>query len=128
MAASKTTAAQPCAPNGNKARSEGNSSVSTASCFATCGIKRKYFAGLAGATDQLQKTHQVGGDAREAAKDTEAAVRFSLDQLLEFQQKMRDFRMLKEEHDPPRKRPNYNNTKRAFSAKGRPPNHQESLD
>lgn len=59
-------------------------------------------------------------------------VHFSLDNLLEFKHSIREFGDL-QEHQPKneerrcRKRPNYDNSKRAFYAKGRPPSHQELL-
>lgn len=89
----------------------------------------RYFQSLA------RSPKQVGGDARRDASETMkhvVNVHFSLDNLLEFKHSIREFGDLQEyqpknEERRCRKRPNYDNSKRAFYAKGRPPSHQELL-
>lgn len=93
------------------------------------GIRRKFLRTLASESrkNKEQKLVQVGGDAREEAQ--KSMVSFTLKDLLDFQHRARDFAELQHEPDGKniRKRPNYNNSKRAFFAKGRRPMNHEFL-
>lgn len=75
---------------------------------------------------------QVGGDAKEEAKETMKHVSFSLSGLLDFQHSLREHSDLekiesKEGDRRCRKRPNYDGTQRAFFAKGRHPSCHQLL-
>lgn len=89
--------------------------------------KRKYLRMLAKRqkTDKSENSMQVGGHAREEAKDS--VVSFTLNGLLEFQHRVKDYAELQPGPQVERKRPNYNNSKRSFLAKGRVPSHHEPL-
>lgn len=89
--------------------------------------KRKYLRLLAKRqkNEKSENNMQVGGHAREEAKDS--VVSFTMNGLLEFQHRVRDYAELQPGPQVERKRPNYNNSKRSFLAKGRVPSHHEPL-
>lgn len=119
-----------------QSKQKASSAASAASIPQVCetdettnkGIRRKFLRTLASESKKKkeEKPVQVGGDAREEAK--KSMVSFTLSSLLDFQHRARDFAEL--QHEPERnkrKRPNYNNSRRAFFAKGRQPMNHEFL-
>ena len=89
------------------------------------GRKRKFLQSIA-SSRRVEGSQQVGGDARKDAQ--ESMVSFSLQSLLDFQHSLREHAALGESKEADRRcrqRPNYNNSKRSFFAKGRTPIHHE---